>query len=642
MITEVKKYLILGTEEDLDLFYQRAQQEGFIEFISTQSKSKEVPEQIQTLLKAIKILKKLPPYRSYEGEWDPGEIKALAKHVLDLKARIEKSKEEARLLEAEIARVSPFGDFDLEEIRYIEKEGHCKIQFFCAKAGATESLIAEQGVFLIGTFFDLDYFMTINPEHKVYPGMMEMRIDHSLKELLEQKARVLESIHLMELELKQFAGHLEYFHEVLIEELNVYHLESAKKEVDFPLEDSSLFMVEAWIPATKISRMFSLLSGLAVHCEQIKIEEKDSIPTVMENTGLRKIGEDLVRIYDIPAVSDKDPSGWVFWFFALFFAMIIADAGYGLLYLTTALVLKWKLPTFKGAAKRMFRLALIFSCTIILWGVMTSSYFGLSISPNSFLGRISPMQHLVAAKAGFHMQMQDEVYKEWVEALPQLASATTAKEFVAKGVKHTSLGESHVVYEAFADNILLEFSLVLGIIHISLSLLRYAGRKWSHFGWIAFLVGGYLFFPTMIHITTMANFLGAIHPPMAAAVGKQLIYVGIGGAVLLSLIQNKWKGIRELEVVIMIFSDILSYLRLYALALAGTILAETFNGMGEVVGLVGGFFIVVIGHGVNIALGLMSGVIHGLRLNFIEWYHYSFQGGGRLFKPLMLLKSKED
>lgn len=58
MITEVKKYLILGTEEDLDLFYKRAQQEGFIEFISSSRRSKEVPEKIQFLLKAIKILKK--------------------------------------------------------------------------------------------------------------------------------------------------------------------------------------------------------------------------------------------------------------------------------------------------------------------------------------------------------------------------------------------------------------------------------------------------------------------------------------------------------------------------------------------------------------------------------------------------------
>ena len=77
---------------------------------------------------------------------------------------------------------------------------------------------------------------------------------------------------------------------------------------------------------------------MAVHCEPIAIEETDKIPTYMENKGRQRIGEDLVRIYDIPATTDKDPSGWVFWFFALFFAMIVADGGYGLLYLGIAVL----------------------------------------------------------------------------------------------------------------------------------------------------------------------------------------------------------------------------------------------------------------------------------------------------------------
>jgi V/A-type H+-transporting ATPase subunit I len=93
---------------------------------------------------------------------------------------------------------------------------------------------------------------------------------------------------------------------------------------------------------------------------------------------------------------------------------------------------------------------------------------------------------------------------------------------------------------------------------------------------------------------------------------------------------------------IQVFADVLSYLRLYALALAGMIMATTFNDMGMTVGLLGGFIVILAGHAVNILLGIMAGVIHGLRLNFIEWYHFSFDGGGRLFKPLKLLKSEEE
>jgi len=69
-------------------------------------------------------------------------------------------------------------------------------------------------------------------------------------------------------------------------------------------------------------------------------------------------------------------------------------------------------------------------------------------------------------------------------------------------------------------------------------------------------------------------------------------------------------------------------------------MASTFNDIGQDVGLLIGWIVILFGHSVNILLGLMAGVIHGLRLNFIEWYHYCFDGGGRLFNPLMKLIHK--
>ena len=96
--------------------------------------------------------------------------------------------------------------------------------------------------------------------------------------------------------------------------------------------------------------------------------------------------------------------------------------------------------------------------------------------------------------------------------------------------------------------------------------------------------------------------------------------------------------------VIELFADILSYLRLYALGLAGMILASTFNDMGlglmESFGVIVGSIVIVVGHMINIVVGIMGGTIHGLRLNFIEWYHHCFEGGGKLFQPLKLLTKR--
>ncbi len=74
-------------------------------------------------------------------------------------------------------------------------------------------------------------------------------------------------------------------------------------------------------------------------------------------------------------------------------------------------------------------------------------------------------------------------------------------------------------------------------------------------------------------------------------------------------------------------------------------MAETFNTMGMTIhgnyGLIPACFVILVGHSININLAIVEGTVHGLRLNFIEWYHYSFEGGGRLFRPLIRLHSKE-
>jgi V/A-type H+-transporting ATPase subunit I len=114
--------------------------------------------------------------------------------------------------------------------------------------------------------------------------------------------------------------------------------------------------------------------------------------------------------------------------------------------------------------------------------------------------------------------------------------------------------------------------------------------------------------------------------------------LGVVFAVVAALIQEKWAGAAEILTAIQVFADALSYLRLYALGMASMIMAVTFNQLGEMVGLTLGIFIIIIGHAVNIAVGLMGGVIHGLRLNFLEWYHYSFEGGGKAFNPLKIIK----
>lgn len=641
MIINVKKYLLIGAKEEIDRFFSRAQTQGVIEFISPSGKKMiELPAEVQTLSHSIKILRKLPVKKSYEGDVDRTAALEVADRILELKSEVEKLSEEKRMVEAEISRVAPFGDFSTDDIDFIEKESGREIQFFCMKTAKSHATNFTDEVIYIGTDYDLDYFITINQSPKSYPDMIEMRIDRPLGELQTHLSFVKESLHQMEAELKGFAGHIDYLYEVLIDFLNDYHLHIAKKDLAFPLE-GSLFAVEAWVPENKTNILFAVIDGMAVHCEPIVIEEHDKVPTYMQNRGAQRIGEDLVKIYDIPATSDKDPSRWVFWFFALFFAMIVADGGYGLLYLGIALYLKFKYPSLKGQGKRFVKLALILSTACVLWGVATSAFFGIQVQPKSWLGKISLIQYLAVKKAEYHLNVKDDVQKQWVTKFSNLTNAKNGQEFLDGAVSEEKGRIRYEMFDAFSDSILLEFSLIIGVIHIAFSFLRYLFRHWAGIGWIAFMVGAYLYFPETLNATSLLHFLGLVDKQIGNELGLQLIYSGVIAAMFLALVQKRLKGLGEIANMVQVFADVLSYLRLYALGLAGSIMASTFNEIGQDVGLFIGWIVILFGHSVNILLGLMAGVIHGLRLNFIEWYHYCFDGGGRLFNPLMRMKPKE-
>ncbi len=619
MIVDVFKYLIIGTRDDLDRFFDQVQELGFMEFISISGKKPlEQPITVQSLLAAMKILRKYPQKEPYLGGGDLAFAMQVSERVIELKEELEKLQEEKRVLNAEISRVAPFGDFSTEDIAYIESQGKRKIQFFCMKAAKNHKTNFTDEILYIGTEYDLDYFITWNRQSTSYPGMIEMRIDSPVGELEGRLSFVEDAIARFEIELKDYTGHLDFLHDILLDELNKYHLSCAKKEVAYPLQATSFFAIEAWIPHNKSQTLFALMEGMNVHAEQLLVDKNDRVPTCLQNKGFDLIGEDLIKIYDTPATTDKDPSRWVAWFFVLFFAIIVADAGYGLLYLGVAFYLKYKFPHITGSAKRLLKLFFVLSTACIVWGILSSSYFGISLSSDNLLNKFSIVHYLSEKKLAYHMALQDDVYCQWQ---PDFLQDKMLAEF--------------------SSNIILEFTLLIGIFHISLSFMRWMRRNVSGLGWIFFMIGAYLFFPSVIQATIIPNFMGWIDKPLATAVGQQLVYGGIGFALLAALIQRRWSGLNEIANLIQVFADVLSYLRLYALGLASSIMASTFNEEGLKLGLVVGVIAILAGHCINIGLGLMGGLIHGLRLNFLEWYHYCFDGGGKLFKPLYKMKRRD-
>lgn len=627
MIVDIRKFIFYGLSADLEEFVSRAQEAGFIEFIPpTNFNQQGLTLNNIDIEHAIKSLKKLPVLPAYDRYISKEDLLDKAFEINALNQKLEKLNEELRITEIDITKLKPLGSFNVEDLIYIYQNTGYKMQFFCKPSVDHHEI--DPRLIYVGKEFDLDYFVALSKTKLSFPDFIEVKVEQSLNECLLHKDRLESAIKLTEKQLKSMATFLVPLEYALGQFHDLEQLKLTFKMASFPLE-ASFFTITAYVPKNRESHVPKLLKGLSIQAEVIKPEHDEVLPTCFYNKGFAKSGEDLVKIYDIPSSTDKDPSAWVLWTFALFFAMIISDAGYGFIYLSVALILRFAFKKLTPSAKRSLNLLKILGISCIVWGTLTGSWFGLNLSDKNPLSKITAIDFLVEKKAQYHVKAQDETLAEIQKkfCISNASCSTDILEF------RDETGDKPVS-GMFSNNILLEISILVGVIHVISSLFRYLGRNWANIGWILFAVGGYLYFPAYLHTASLVQFLNLASLQIAAAFGLQLIYVGIGLSLSLALIQKKLKGLGEIANLVQVFADILSYLRLYALALASSIMAETFNDFGVKMGLFFGVIVILAGHGINFILGTMGGVIHGLRLNFIEWYHYSFDGGGKLFKPL--------
>lgn len=633
MRIDVKKYLFAGTEDSKKSFFTKAQEHGIIHFIRDEAKGRELPDHLEEMLHAIKILRGLPVVEQLELDNNEGGL-AKAKEIIALKDKVDRLQEEERLIKLEIARIEIFGDFSLQDLAFIRDKGRRAFRFLCSKKGKFEEATLPEDVVYVGSDHGLDYFVSIAETFVPMEGMIEMKITQPIGELKKRLHEAELEERELESKLKEQAKYNTYLHHAFIHFLNGYHLQNAQESTKEAIE-GQLFFATGYVPSNKVEELERLVEEMNIHFEEIAIEEKDVIPTYMENKGLALMGEDLVHIYDTPSPTDRDPSLWVFASFALFFSMIIGDAGYGMILLAVSVWLKYiKFPNAKGAGRRVLNLSVILFSCCIAWGVLTTSAFGLSFPADSPLRSLSLTTYLAEKKIAYSYRVKDASYEGWVKQFPETASLTDPKEIIRKGAKGTDEAKEYVMLDKVSQGLMVELALMIGVIHILISLARYLDRNYTAFGWILFIIGATLYIPEYLKENVMAHYLFNLSHETAEANGLALMGAGAFLAVAAGIYSSKLLGILEVMTVIQIFADILSYLRLYALGLAGGIVSATVNGFADSVFFAGGVLILVLGHSINILLAIMGGVIHGLRLNFLEWYHYSFQGGGKLFNPL--------
>ncbi|KTD10816.1 V-type ATP synthase subunit I [Legionella gratiana] len=354
-------------------------------------------------------------------------------------------------------------------------------------------------------------------------------------------------------------------------------------------EHDAFFLLQAWIPHAELSRLtqFCQDNQLSLVIEQPLPEELP--PTLMESHPWLQGGSELVNFYQTPGYHALDPSIMVFFSFSIFFAMILADAGYGII-LALFTACWWKKLGQYNAAQWLKPLLVVICAFSILYGVMLGSYWGFAPKAGTWLAKLK-----IIDINNFKLMMIVVLFIGCLHIC--IASGMRAWFAQHRNERIHALGF---------------IFLIIGAVIYSIGLTKH-DRMITHSAMIVFILSLLLI--------------------MIFASNEPIISVK-------SFLKRVFHGVSALAELPTLFGDILSYLRLFALGLAGASLAVTFNTMAHHIAQPGkpgswllAILILLIGQTMNLALCLMSAVVHGLRLNYIEFLKWSIKEDGYSYQP---------
>ncbi len=332
--------------------------------------------------------------------------------------------------------------------------------------------------------------------------------------------------------------------------------------------------------------------------------EEDEVPTKLKNNKFVSL---IYPVSDflgtVPGYREYDISGWFLLFFCVFFGMIFGDGGYGLLLSAVAVVTILKTIVSKKTVNPALNLLLLLGLTTTVWGAITCTWFGLT----------------------------PEQLPAWIKAasVPYLSNAVA----VISPEKETWVKENMQVFCFILALVQLSVAHIKGIVRNrkSLKLLGELGSLlmlWGIFNIVLNMVVNADRFPIMNEAMIL----------IAAGFGLSFIFSSYEGSVIQSILSSLKNIVSVLLGVVNVFSDIVSYIRLWAVGLAGSAISLTVNEMaGPTLGgliIFLGIILLVFGHGLNMVLNVLSVIVHGVRLNTLEFSsHLGMSWSGFKYKP---------
>lgn len=589
MITAMKKYTFLVFHRDYEAFLTELREAGVVH-VTQRAAGLAEDADMQALIARRAELQHI---------LKQGAPDQLIQEQADLEQRIAATLKEQ-------ARVAIWGDFSSKTTAQLSEAGYTLHYYSCPKS----KFDAEWGIQVTENGGHI-YFVTVGDNSAVTEDATEITLTKSAAELqadldglngllAAQKARIkawaLANTNQLKDELKSVEQQIDW------------------KEVTLNTEsgaDGALCILEGFCPVENTAALDERLNALpaALYYESEDPQPEDATPIKLHNNWFVRLFEPLTGMYGWPNYNEFDPTPILGPFFLLFFSLCIGDAGYGLLLILVGYLIhkgKLKIEMFDGMGPIIMALGV--GSTVI--GYLMGGFFGINI-------------------------FQAEWMPSWAKVVMfnNLGEGTTGKFMVA--------GQPY--------DVMMVLAILIGVVHICLAMvikaIAYTKRfgfkeNVSTWGWLLLILGGLitavlagleLLSPEVTNIVLIC--IGAI-----SALGIY-IFNKPGRNPLINIGAGLWD---TYGMATGLLGDVLSYIRLYALGLAGGMLGMAFNQLGGMVlgetpnvgTWIGFILIVTFGHVLNLLMACLGAFVHPLRLTFVEYFkNAGYEGSGKKYKP---------
>ena len=589
MIASMTKYsfiLLNGTQNDL---LEKLQELGLMDITRSvkpvDEASLDLKGQIELVDGLIQGLGKADIPEGIQPEHIEGDIVRLAGGML---MRYSDDSQKIRQLEKELKDLRQWGAFDPEVLAQLSDAGVALHFHKLSNKAFKQEWAQEFALSVIAQDKSATWFVVAGED--TLPGEVPAPVQSAEgkeKELQEKQAHFAKV-------LSRIAGARERIPELeqkrssLLSSLDL-HLAGAAA---VPAAEDTIVTLVGYAPTEKDAEVCAALDKIGVLYLKEAAVVEDNPPIQLRNNWFVRQFELLTDMYGRPDYNEFDPTPYISVFFLLFFAMCMGDAGYGLALVIGGILLR------KTGMKDMAPLVTILGAGTFVVGIVMHTFFGVDISVLPWIPSWLKAVMITGTIAGFEAQMV--------------------------------------------------LALIIGIVHLCLAMVVktvYATKNKGFlgslgtWGWTLLIVGGVAF-------GALAMFLS-----IPADVTKWIV-IGLGVVSALGIflfndihrnpLKNIGSGLWETyNTVTGLLGDVLSYLRLYALGLAGGMLGKAFNDIATMTLGDGGFgiipfaIILVIGHTLNLAMCCLGAFVHPLRLNFLEFFKNSgYDGKGRSYRPI--------